>query len=157
MIPRLYISTFSLQTILFLPYVIISGATYPGVPHRTKIVFSRLKGCANPKSAITTSQFTPDYLTSIFSGFRSLCIIFKLCMYYIPSNNSQKILLISSIFKCLVSFIFFFKSPPSNKSIISMIQDSFSYTSCNLIIFGCFNFYKIVISCKIEIYHFEKK
>jgi len=53
---------------------IISGAKYSGVPHIVKVLFSTF--LAKPKSV---SFKNPFVLINMFSGFKSLYIIFKLC------------------------------------------------------------------------------
>ena len=51
--------------------LMISGATKPGVPQRTKRYFSASASVASPKSQITRSH-EPYFLKMMFSGFKSL-------------------------------------------------------------------------------------
>lgn len=82
-----YILDFSL-------YSMISGATYPGVPHLYSICYYYFIDVANPKSQIANDQSYGSYvLYNIFNGFKSLCIIslfiilFYIFMHIIYSFN----------------------------------------------------------------------
>lgn len=91
MTPREKIS----QALSYLIYVfyyrlrlIISGATYPGVPHLIYTNYVASVYSASPKSTITGSTFSfPAPLIMIFSSLISRCMIFFLCRYLRPINN----------------------------------------------------------------------
>ena len=74
----------------------ISGATYPGVPHLGKGYVAAVYHVANPKSTILNPFISFCFLNIMFSGFKSLCIIFKECMWEtavkIASENKLKLL-----------------------------------------------------------------
>ena len=67
MIPMLKISQIGSILVSILVIFITSGATYPGVPHRTNKYFSLLESYESPKSAILTELS----FIKIFSGLRS--------------------------------------------------------------------------------------
>ena len=79
MIPRAHISTFSVAAYL----LITSGAVYAGVERKPKVdcfIFMVYKSTLDiPKSPILRIWIPPKLSTSIFAGFKSLCMIFLLC------------------------------------------------------------------------------
>lgn len=90
MTPMLQTSTFSLQVILtylFSPMRMISGAMYNGLPRTRSRPFSGSKKHEKPKSAIFTLKLSTSFDSRrMFSGFRSRCVMFQLCMQLIANK-----------------------------------------------------------------------
>lgn len=93
----------------------ISGATYPGVPHLTNKYSFYSQWVASPKSAITQSKSFSS-LKMIFSGFKSLCMIFLSCMYSSPSNKPFMTLLIWMGENLCLAWILSYSCPPCRSS-----------------------------------------
>lgn len=62
----------------------ISGATYPGVPHLGKAYYATRVLVARPKSTMRSCWSELASLNMMFSGLRSLCMMFWACMQATP-------------------------------------------------------------------------
>ena len=97
MIPAENTSTFGSNFLFsFEEEFIISGATYPGVPHLLNKYSGKSQNEDNPKSTNLSVLFSksPLFFKIIFSGFKSQCII-PLDYKYANDFNRQDIILIT--------------------------------------------------------------
>ena len=84
--------------------LMISGATYPGVPHLLKRYEGTSHLEANPKSTILTwlLSISASFLSIKFSSLRSLCMIPLEARWLSPDNISNIIFCIYHMLRCFI-------------------------------------------------------